>query len=1206
MAIRACPSHGFRLTSDIDARSYEWEGVDFSGTLDGNNHAISGINLRVSSLGSEYSASFFKHLTGQVRNIRLVFASSPDASAIGQDSVCKFGLLSISADASAVLENVAISGSLSLQVPASVAAEVGGVFHTCPSAPTAVSNSVAMTCSGANCTMGGYCHTVSAPLTGGTSTATLRCQATDGTVCIAGGFAYVVRAPISNILSAATISLVPAADIAVQSARVSAGGIAAVLSEGASASDCQFSGCIAREQGSLNPALVVHSGGAFYMVSGTAAAKTVIERCTVTSNELSGIEMAGFAGNLIHATVRDCSAIVTKIDGLQGVSGFAQYVNDSVIERSFVKANASVTAEGQKKWIVGGFCGLVANSQILNTYAELGNFSSRNTPAGSSVGGFVGRVENSVIRDSFVRATLLEAVSGMSGTSQWTFGGFAGFVDHVSAGPMEIQRCFGDIANLSMSTAVSVYFGAFGGQIRKKSSSKAVTSKTISNVWINANVECTFVVPKDTSKAPSNGVGMFAGKMYNGVALSLAMINGSLTCRGANPPSMASSLYHIGLFNGAKTSDSSTSAEFVIINVTAGDIPGIGLKGEPEDKLICLTCFANGDLLTPVAPSSIAVDPDPNLKTAEELRKLSTYTGFGIGISESKWTKSPGEFPFLNSLPVKVLIDDQDKYIYPTCTQDCWDYTSFWVLSSSGPTTDNNKNSCADIENCMVYSSDCTCSQCNLKYYPSGSECLACSTGCQTCRSTDFCEICEDGQVSNGAGVCIAPSCDFRYCQTCSNDGATCETCSIRAFKASTGQCERCSEGCKQCTDSTVCATCGDDNYKPDPENNVCVCKDGFYSSERKCLQCNRACQTCTGGTERDCIACSEGWVRDDATSTCTPQCAEISGCLLCPSPPACGTCLSDYDLVDGSCILRGSCRVDNCLTCVAGNVNSCASCRDGFYGSNCAACPERCAACVSAERCTACKSGYVLSPGEQCVSCSISNCGQCSSDNFCFSCNDGYYLNAGACPPCNVPCKTCVNSADKCTSCQSGYELSVNTCISTTACDVENCRSCISAGVCGRCNTGYYLSGSRCSRCNSMCRECFGPNTCTECAAANAIPDEDGICVSTVCNVSNCLRCDLVTLRICTMCDSGYTLSSGNTCEPNAPPANKTSGVAVGVSVFVVIVVIAVIVIIVVFLKKGIIKGRKPKHNLGISSRHSNSMLSYDNLNESVSAPLL
>lgn len=134
--------------------------------------------------------------------------------------------------------------------------------------------------------------------------------------------------------------------------------------------------------------------------------------------------------------------------------------------------------------------------------------------------------------------------------------------------------------------------------------------------------------------------------MYNGVALSLAMINGSLTCRGANPPSMASSLYHIGLFNGAKTSDSSTSAEFVIINVTAGDIPGIGLKGEPEDKLICLTCFANGDLLTPVAPSSIAVDPDPNLKTAEELRKLSTYTGFGIGISESKWTKSPESFLF--------------------------------------------------------------------------------------------------------------------------------------------------------------------------------------------------------------------------------------------------------------------------------------------------------------------------------------------------------------------------------------------------------------------------------------------------------------------------------------------------------------------------------------------------------------------------------
>lgn len=1201
MAIKACPSHSFRLTNDILARDYEWEGFDFSGSLDGNNHMISEINLRVSSSSSGCSASFFKQLTGQVRNVQLVFASSPVLDTVGQDSVCKFGLLSISTAASTVLENVIVSGSLSLQVPATVAAEIGGVFHTCPSSPTDVINSVTVTCAGANCTMGGYCHTVSAALTAGTSTATLKCQAVDGAVCIAGGFAYTVHAPISNIISAAQISLVPVSGEVTQAARVSVGGIAAVLAEGASASDCQFSGYITREQGDLNPAAIVHSGGAFYMVNGTSTAKVTIEGCTVTSDELSGIGMAGFVGTLINSTVRNCSAIATKIDGLRSASGFAQYVNDSVITNSFVKANVSITTEGRR--MVGGFCGLASNAQISNTYAEIGNFSSPNTLTSSSIGGFVGRVENSVIRDSFVRANLLEATSLTSTSSQWTFGGFAGFIDQVGAGTMEIQRCFGDISNLSMSTVGSVYLGAFGGQIRKRSSTRA-TSKTISNVWINANVECTFSVPEDTSKKLANGVGMFAGKMYNGVALSLATINGSLVCRGANPPSMTTSQYYIGLFNGAKTSDTTTSAEFVVINVTVSGVNGIGLKGAPDDKLVCSTCFANSDLLT--STTRLSASTDPNLKTSEELRKVSTYSGFDIGTTGSKWTKSPGEFPFLNSLPALVPVDNQATYIYPACTQDCWDYTSFWVLSPSGPTTDDNKRHCANIANCMIYANNCMCSQCNLRYYFDGSACVACSSGCQTCRSADFCEICENGQVSNGVGVCIAPSCDFLYCGECSADNTACTTCSMRAFKAANGQCEKCGEGCKQCTGATACTSCGDGNYKPSPENGVCTCKDGFYSSESKCLQCNEACQTCTGGTAGDCTACSEGWTRDEATGTCTPQCAEVAGCLLCPNPPTCGTCRSDYILVNGQCVSSNTCMVANCLTCVTGNMNACASCKDGFYGSSCAACPERCSACDSSVRCTACKSGYALSSGGQCVTCSVSNCNQCSSDNTCSSCTDGYYLNVGQCSPCNKPCRTCVTNADKCTSCQSGYELSANTCISTTACDVEHCRSCISPGVCGKCDTGYYVSSSRCSQCNSMCRECYGPNTCTECAANNAIPDENGICVSIVCNVSNCIRCDLDTLSVCTMCDSGYTLSSDNTCSLNTPPANKNSGMIAGVSVFVVIVVIAVVVVVVILFKKGVIGGKRSRRAPGMSSKYSGSMLSYNSLNESMNTPLL
>jgi len=66
-----------------------------------------------------------------------------------------------------------------------------------------------------------------------------------------------------------------------------------------------------------------------------------------------------------------------------------------------------------------------------------------------------------------------------------------------------------------------------------------------------------------------------------------------------------------------------------------------------------------------------------------------------------------------------------------------------------------------------------------------------------------------------------------------------------RFFLSST-RCESCKDPCVTCANLTSCLTCKD---KLKLFNDQCVekCPDGYYPSNKECLQCNPMCSTCIG-----------------------------------------------------------------------------------------------------------------------------------------------------------------------------------------------------------------------------------------------------------------------------------------------------------------------------------------------------------------------
>lgn len=160
--------------------------------------------------------------------------------------------------------------------------------------------------------------------------------------------------------------------------------------------------------------------------------------------------------------------------------------------------------------------------------------------------------------------------------------------------------------------------------------------------------------------------------------------------------------------------------------------------------------------------------------------------------------------------------------------------------------------------------------------------------------------------------------------------------------------------------------------------------------------------------------------------------------------------------------------------------------------------------------KCSACKDGLVKEDGN------------CQSN-----CSEGKYLDieSQTCLPCNLICKTCIDSASNCTTCPEDTYLLNSTCISA-------------------CPSGTYPSASQvCEPCKGDCEICTGPNSCNACKTGFLV---DGECLDNCpkgtypqFNPNICLPCDpqcrACTNNACTECKDGFFLS-GEKCLETCP----------------------------------------------------------------------
>ncbi|KCV68149.1 hypothetical protein H696_05415 [Fonticula alba] len=445
--------------------------------------------------------------------------------------------------------------------------------------------------------------------------------------------------------------------------------------------------------------------------------------------------------------------------------------------------------------------------------------------------------------------------------------------------------------------------------------------------------------------------------------------------------------------------------------------------------------------------------------------------------------------------------------------------SGFWPDSASG--------SCLPCAaGCAACTSASACTRCADRHFLAAGVCHVCDGSCASCASATDCTVCRPGLVFLGTdagqaslcgstcaagefagpGRCAVPC--GEHCSSCPGQPDTCTLCERGWLLASPDCVAECPAGssplgglCSTCHGS--CATC----YGPGPEQCLTckpdtplymdgrchgACPEGTFPSGPLCVPCSMTCAACAGPEANQCTACPagralhagacvqtcpEGWFPEDGPGAGGIVCRLCDpGCLACQAPGACTECPPGAVLDPAG--LCGD-------TCPEG-WHECASSR------RCLRCPSTCGACTTADaacaaRCTACRSGFILSPVT----------GTCGA-----ACPPGEYSAAGdaVCQPCGPSCRSCFESADRCTGCLDGVlDTATGTCLS--ACPA---RSAPLEGVCLLCSGG-------CERCEAAATQ---PGCTLDPAGSLACPEVLG----------------------CAACEPGLFLLGGASCVAECP----------------------------------------------------------------------
>ncbi|KAL4240404.1 Extracellular matrix protein fras1 [Mactra antiquata] len=223
-----------------------------------------------------------------------------------------------------------------------------------------------------------------------------------------------------------------------------------------------------------------------------------------------------------------------------------------------------------------------------------------------------------------------------------------------------------------------------------------------------------------------------------------------------------------------------------------------------------------------------------------------------------------------------------------------------------------------------------------------------------------------------------------------------------------------CHPTCKTCTpDGLGCASCWQGGFL---HLGHCVtrCSIGYYANiEGSCSRCHPSCESCNGGTNKNCTSCYNGFYITKK-GKCKSQCdkgkylsQDTGNCKDCAS--GCSEChlfWNNEDMVCNSCNERNMVTsADTCLEkCPVGKYQEYKTCKD---------CGENCLTCSSPTTCTRCKKNMLLYHGlcvqhcaqgqyedGQTMSCKAcgKSCLRCYSETDCSVCDGGSYLKDGSC----------------------------------------------------------------------------------------------------------------------------------------------------------------------------------------------------------------
>jgi proprotein convertase subtilisin/kexin type 5 len=155
-------------------------------------------------------------------------------------------------------------------------------------------------------------------------------------------------------------------------------------------------------------------------------------------------------------------------------------------------------------------------------------------------------------------------------------------------------------------------------------------------------------------------------------------------------------------------------------------------------------------------------------------------------------------------------------------------------------------------------------------HYLNGTNCLPCSSYCETCNST-ACIQCQNPFVLvNGS----CQSCVVTNALSCTSivSASSCKS----NYYVNDNYCSSCLLNCATCTSSSTCTACNTNYY--------------LNTSILTCSPCSSHCTSCNQYSPTTCITCDNGYYVN-SSNYCSAYTCSLTNCVYCSSNNVCGQC---------------------------------------------------------------------------------------------------------------------------------------------------------------------------------------------------------------------------------------------------------------------------------------------------------------------------